>query len=71
MARNSPVMICANRHMPSSDPKIHQPLIVDAVGRTTRALFAILNRLVYFVWVYSLSCVPQGPLGKNNVYDYN
>jgi len=29
MARNSPVTICATRHIPSSDPKFYHPLIVD------------------------------------------
>ena len=32
MARNNPVTICATRQIPNSDPKIHQPLIVDGVG---------------------------------------
>jgi hypothetical protein len=27
-----------------SDPKFHQPLIVDGVGKSTRASFAILNK---------------------------
>jgi hypothetical protein len=44
MARNSPVAICATRQNPSSDPKFHQALIVDGVGRSTRASFAILNK---------------------------
>jgi len=43
MARNSPVAICATRQIPNSDPKFHHPLIVDGVGRSTRAWFAILN----------------------------
>jgi hypothetical protein len=43
MARNSPVTICATKQIPNSDPKLHHPLIVDGVGRSTRALFAILN----------------------------
>ena len=44
IARNSPVAICATKQSPSNDPKFHQPLIVDGVGRSTSALFAILNR---------------------------
>lgn len=44
MARNNPVRICAIRHTPISDPKFHHPLMVDGVGRSTRALFAILIR---------------------------
>jgi len=44
IARNRPVAICATKQIPSNDPKFHQPLIVDGVGRSTRALFAILNR---------------------------
>lgn len=44
MARNSPVTICATRHIPRSDPKFHQPLIVDGVGKSTNASFAILKR---------------------------
>jgi hypothetical protein len=44
MAKNSPVTICATKHIPWSDPKFHQPLIADGVGKLTRALFAILNK---------------------------
>lgn len=44
IARNSPVTICMIRQIPNSDPKFHHPLIVDGVGRSTSALFAILNR---------------------------
>ena len=29
---------------PCGDPKFHQPLIVDGVGKSTRASFAILNK---------------------------
>ena len=36
MARNSPVIICNIRQIPSNDPKFHHPLIVDGVGRSTR-----------------------------------
>jgi hypothetical protein len=50
MARNNPVTICATRQIPSSDPKFHQPLIVDGVGRSTRASFSILNRGCYIYW---------------------
>ena len=34
IARNSPVAICASKQSPSNDPKFHQPLIVDGVGRS-------------------------------------
>jgi hypothetical protein len=44
MARNSPVRICVTKQTPSSDPKFHHPLIVDGVGRSTKASFAILKR---------------------------
>jgi hypothetical protein len=44
MARNNPVAICATKQIPNSDPKFHHPLIVDGVGRSTKASFAILNR---------------------------
>jgi hypothetical protein len=44
MAKNSPVTICATRHIPSSDPKFNHPLSVDDVDRSTRASFAVLNR---------------------------
>ena len=37
------MMICMTRQIPSSDPKFHHPLIVDGVGRSTSALFAIWN----------------------------
>ena len=33
----NPVVICATRHIPNSDPKFHQPLIVVGVGKSTRA----------------------------------
>ena len=32
------------RQIPNSDPKFHQPLIFDGVGKSTRASFAILNK---------------------------
>jgi hypothetical protein len=41
---NSPVTICITRQIPNSDPKFHQPLIVDGVGRSTKSSFATLNR---------------------------
>jgi hypothetical protein len=37
------VMICTDRQIPNSDPKFHHPLIVDGVGRSTRAFLAILS----------------------------
>jgi hypothetical protein len=40
---SSVVAICATKQIPSSDPKI-QPVIVDGVGKSTRASFAILNK---------------------------
>ena len=50
-------MICATRQIPNRDPKFHQLLIVDGVGKSTRASFAILNKECLFLVVYSLSCV--------------
>ena len=44
IARNSPVTICATKQIPNSDPKFHQPLIVNGVGKSTRASFGILNK---------------------------
>jgi len=32
------------QQIPISDPIFHQPLIVDGVGKSTRASFAILNK---------------------------
>lgn len=57
MANNRPVRICAIRHSPSRDPKFHHPVIVDGVGRSTSAWFAIFIRgcllrmglFIYFV----------------------
>lgn len=43
MAKNSPVIICITRQIPSGDTQLHGPLTVDGVGRSTRALSAILN----------------------------
>jgi len=34
----------AIRKIPNNDPKFHQPLIVDGVGKSTRALFGFLNK---------------------------
>jgi hypothetical protein len=42
MARNSPVIICIIKQIPSSDPKFHHPLIVEGVGKSTNAFLAIL-----------------------------
>jgi hypothetical protein len=62
MARNSPVAICATRQIPSSDPKFHHPLIVDGVGRSTSASFAILNRGCLFrVGLFIILCAVRGP----------
>lgn len=36
-------MICIIRQIPNSDPKFHHALIVDGVGRSTSALFAIFS----------------------------
>jgi hypothetical protein len=58
MARNSPVTICATRQIPSSDPKFHHHLIVDGVGRSTNALFAILNSgCLYRMGLFISLCV--------------
>jgi hypothetical protein len=63
MARNSPVRICAIRQTPSSDPKFHHPLIVDGVGRSTRALLAILRRGCLFrMGLFISLCVVAVPL---------
>jgi hypothetical protein len=62
MARNSPVAICATKQIPNSDPKFHHPLIVDGVGRSTRASFAILNRGCLFrVGLFIILCVVRVP----------
>ena len=37
-------MNCATKQIPNSDPKFHQPLIVDGVAKSTTASFAILNK---------------------------
>jgi len=58
MARNNPVTICATNHIPRSDPKFHQPLIVDGVGKSTKASFAILNKGCLFrVGLFIILCV--------------
>jgi len=57
MARNNPVTIYATKQIPRSDPKFHQPLIVDGVGKSTRASLAILNKGHLFRVGFSLSCV--------------
>jgi len=55
-------MICITRQIPSSDPKFHQPLIVDGVGRSTRASFAILNKGCLFrAGLFIILCVEEVP----------
>jgi len=62
MARNNPVTICPIRQIPRSDPKFHHPLIVDGVGKSTRALFAILNKGCLFrVGLFIILCVVKVP----------
>jgi hypothetical protein len=55
--------ICATRQIPSSDPKFHQPLIVEGVGKSTRASFAILNRGCLFrMGLFIILYVVRAPL---------
>jgi len=57
MARNNPVAICATRQIPSSDPKLLQPPIVDGVGKSTKASFAILNKgFLFRVGLFIILC---------------
>ena len=58
MARNNAVMICATKQIPNSDPQFHQPLIVDGVGKSTGASFAILNKgCLFHVGLFIILCV--------------
>ena len=62
-------MICATKQIPNTDPKFHQTLIVDDVGKSTRALSVIFDKGYLFrvclfiilcvVVVCSLSCMSQ------------
>jgi len=62
IARNSPVTICATKQIPRSDPKIHQSLIVDGVGKSTGASFAILSKGCLFrVGLFIILCVVVAP----------
>ena len=62
MARNSPVIICTSRQIPNSDPKFHQPPIVDGVDKSTRALCAILNKgCLFHVGLFIILCVIVAP----------
>jgi len=62
MARNNPVTICATGQIPRRDPKFHQPLIVDGVGKSTGASFAILNKGCSFrVGLFIILCVVAVP----------
>jgi hypothetical protein len=62
MVRNSPVIVCATRQIPNSDPKFHQPLISDGVGKSTGASFAVLNRGCLFrMGLFIISCVVRAP----------
>ena len=63
MARNNPVTNCVTKQIPGSDPKFHQPLIIDGAGKCTGASFVILNEgcvfRVGFVIVLCFVAVPQ------------
>ena len=62
MANSNPVAICATRHIPKSDPKFHQLLIVDGVGKSTKASFAIVNKGCLFrVCLFIILCVVVAP----------
>jgi len=55
---NQPV----NKQIPNSDPKFHQPLIVDGVGKSTRASFEILNKgCIFRVGLFINLCVVVVP----------
>jgi hypothetical protein len=55
-------MICASRRSPNSDPEFHQPLIVDGVAKSTRALFETLNkRCLFCVGLFIILCVIVAP----------
>jgi len=58
MARKDPVTICATKQIPNSDPKFHQLLTVDGVGKCARASFAILNTgRLFRVCLFIILCV--------------
>jgi len=58
MARNNPVTICATKQICRSDAKSHQPLIVDDVGKSIGASFAILNRgCLFSAGLFIILCV--------------
>lgn len=48
IARNRPVMIWMPKHKPSKDPKFHQLLIFNGVGRSTKDLLIILINGSFF-----------------------
>jgi hypothetical protein len=55
-------MICTTRQIPNSDPKFHQPLIVDGVGKSTRVLFIIFNKgRLFRVGLFIILCVVVAP----------
>jgi len=43
IAKNKPVIIWVIRHTPSRDPKFHQELILEGVGRSLREELIILK----------------------------
>ena len=47
-ASSSPLRFCTIRRKPSSYPKFHHPLTIGGVGRSTKALSAILTRGCHF-----------------------
>jgi len=55
-------IICATKQIPNSDPKFHQPLIVDGVGKSTKISFAVLNKGYLFrVGLFIILCVIVAP----------
>jgi hypothetical protein len=44
MARNNPEATWMIKQRPNKDPKFHQPEILIGAGRSTKALFIILNK---------------------------
>ena len=44
MARNNPVTIWTPKQRPKREPKFHHAEIFEGAGRSTSALFAILNK---------------------------
>jgi hypothetical protein len=57
IARNSPVVICRIKHIPSREPKFHHAEMLDSVGRSINEwLMIFINGCVFQMFVIRGFC---------------